>query len=175
MVILLFKIFNEKHQENKTIQEIYDEKVTSKVSCHSIKCPCCGSYNIIKKGSYARNLLIFGKIEILRIHRIKCEDCGRTHAIFSVEIIPYCYIDAISALKFLRNEKVDIGNELILAEFLRNMKKRRTYLLRQYLNEFGICIENDSLEEIDSVILKAEKKLFLQIHRGNVYEINVST
>lgn len=175
MVILLIEIFNNKSSKAKSVQTIYDEKISSKILSHSIKCPCCGSYHVIKKGSYSRNLLVFGKCEIIRIHRIKCEDCGKTHAVFSLEIIPYCYINADYALKFIKGENVDIDNKLILLEFLRNMRKRKSYLLKKYLYEFGLNVKNQSLEEIDEAILKAENKLFMQIHRGKVFKISLST
>lgn len=58
-----------------------------------IECPYCNSTNLIKHGYYTRNINYIddGVIiyEIINIQRVKCKDCGHTHALIPSFIVPY--------------------------------------------------------------------------------------
>ena len=61
----------------------------------NLECPICHSHDLIKWGYYERNVLFFSNdgttIEgsILKIQRIRCKSCGKTHALLPFGIIPY--------------------------------------------------------------------------------------
>ena len=61
----------------------------------SLTCPCCSSSNIIRWGTYERNVIYFESDNktltsfVLTIQRVRCKSCGKTHALLPFGIIPY--------------------------------------------------------------------------------------
>lgn len=60
-----------------------------------LECPNCHSHNLIKWGYYERNVIFFSddrttiESNILKIQRVMCNGCGKTHALLPFGIIPY--------------------------------------------------------------------------------------
>jgi len=74
----------------------------------SLECPCCHSKEYIKWGFYERGVTYFknGVIvsEVIRIQRIKCQSCEKTHALFPFGITPYKQLTDEVLLSILTNE-----------------------------------------------------------------------
>lgn len=88
MIILSSKKSNTNFKE--TIQ-IYLNTVNF---CH-LECPNCHSHDLIRWGYYERNAIFFSSDEItiesttLKIQRVRCKSCRKTHALLPFGIIPY--------------------------------------------------------------------------------------
>lgn len=88
MIILYFKKSNTNFK--KQIQ-IY----LNTVNFGHLECPNCHSHDLIRWGSYERNVIFFSNFNkslesnILKIHRVRCKSCGKTHALLPFGIIPY--------------------------------------------------------------------------------------
>ena len=54
-----------------------------------IECPNCRSDKLIRYGTYERNVGIMGNYRKIKIKRVKCKECGKTHALIPSFIIPY--------------------------------------------------------------------------------------
>lgn len=60
-----------------------------------LQCPHCHSSNVIRWGSYERNVIFFSEnqyclqSQLLTVQRIKCKSCNKTHALLPKGIIPY--------------------------------------------------------------------------------------
>ena len=54
-----------------------------------IECPCCGSDKLISYGSYERNVIVYSEYFKIKIKRVMCKGCGKTHAIIPYFLIPY--------------------------------------------------------------------------------------
>lgn len=76
-----------------------------------LECPHCHSNNIIKWGTYNRNVIFFSfdnislKSFVFSIQRVKCKSCGKTHALLPFGVIPY--------KQFTSNVIIKILNELL--------------------------------------------------------------
>lgn len=59
----------------------------------NIKCPHCRSTNLIKYGTYDRNVIYEEdeeiKSDIIKIQRFMCKSCNTTHAILPDFLVPY--------------------------------------------------------------------------------------
>lgn len=59
----------------------------------NIKCPYCHSTNLIKYGTYDRNVIYEEdeeiKSDIIKIQRFMCKSCNTTHAILPDFLVPY--------------------------------------------------------------------------------------
>ena len=99
-------ISSAKKLENK-INEIYVKAINSidfnKVVCN--KCRSVGNYEI--KGYYHRYIIINNYKLRINILRIKCRNCGRTHAILFLDFIPYYQLSAIDSKIIIDNDFKD--------------------------------------------------------------------
>lgn len=72
-------------------QKTYDNVVNS-LQLHMLTCSCGHSGCLIHHGTYQRSVITpDGKVK-LSIVRVKCTECGRTHALLLSSIVPYSQI-----------------------------------------------------------------------------------
>lgn len=93
MIISNFSInFNSffKNSQNikKIINDIYFESVES-MNFSSIICDRCSNNSWYRHAYYEKQINIYGKMIKVRITRIICTNCGKTHAILIEPMIPY--------------------------------------------------------------------------------------
>lgn len=73
----------------KIIQSFYDRSVR-RLDLSSISCPCCSSSDWTYHAYYTRALRLHFGIKVkIRITRVICKSCGKTHAILIGDIIPF--------------------------------------------------------------------------------------
>ena len=98
---------------NSFSQKIYDDYVFD-LQIHLIKCKCghCGS--LIFYGHYTRSLKLLGLVFSLVIQRVKCNFCGRTHAIIPSLIVPYSQIPREDQQEILKLNEEGISAEPVL-------------------------------------------------------------
>lgn len=70
---------------------VYDEYV-KKILLWKVKCSCNHLDCLIRHGYYTRKLKTIHGFITLRILRVKCKCCGKTHAILPETIVPYSQI-----------------------------------------------------------------------------------
>ena len=73
---------------NHISQTIYDS-VLKDLQLHQLKCSCGHSACLTIHGYYRRHIRDEYSSSILRILRVKCSECGVTHAILPSSIVPY--------------------------------------------------------------------------------------
>ena len=79
---------------NHFSQESYDS-VMSRVPIHRLTCSACGRSGCLQyHGSYRRKVRSSQGTVVLRIQRVKCTECGRTHALLLSSLVPYSQIAA---------------------------------------------------------------------------------
>ena len=83
---------------SKKINTNFKEKIQiylNTVNFGYLECPNCHSHDFIKWGYYERNAIFFSddkltiESNILKIQKVKCKSCGKTHALLPFGIIPY--------------------------------------------------------------------------------------
>ena len=91
----------------KTIsQKIYDN-VLSSLQFHQLSCSCGHSACLFRHAYYYRSVKTpAGKIR-LRICRLKCSVCGKTHAVILSSLIPYSQITLGDQLSVIRADLTD--------------------------------------------------------------------
>lgn len=165
MILILTEIFN---KTDKNFIKIYEKNI---VNCfHKLirKCPYCHSSEIVGNGYYSRYLFYNDTINYVDIYRVKCKNCGKSHALFTLDLIPWFICNAKAAHEFLVKNKIISKNELLNEEIKLNIKKRIKLLRIKYTKILNLNL-NDSLESINRKIIYYEQSSFLQIHRGNIF------
>lgn len=80
-------------KECNTISQDFYDSVVNSLQFHQLSCTCGHSGCLTIHAYYSRKVkLPDGSIIRLRIIRVKCSECGRTHAILLSSIVPYSQI-----------------------------------------------------------------------------------
>lgn len=79
---------------NQFSQDFYDSVVNG-LQLHQLTCPCGHSACLKVHAYYERGIFLPDGIVILRICRVRCSECGHTHALMPSSIVPYCRISLI--------------------------------------------------------------------------------
>lgn len=148
----------------KKINEIYAEAINSidfnNVECH--KCKVTGDYEV--KGYYERYIIINTYKLKIKILRIKCKNCGRTHAILFLDFIPYYQLSSLDSEEIIGNNfEDDIYNEEII-----NSLKKRVRKFNDRIRPYGLSVFNETILSIIKMIVFKCYNSYLQIHRGIV-------
>ena len=79
---------------NQFSQDFYDSVINS-LQFHQLKCSCGHSACLSIHAYYTRRIFLPDGVHSLRICRVRCSECGRTHALLLSSLVPY---DRISLL-----------------------------------------------------------------------------
>ena len=87
MIVLILKKINCKFKKNIINYE-------NIINFGHLECPHCNSLSLIRWGFYERGVIFFSdecilESKIIKIQRVKCKACGKTHALLPFGIIPY--------------------------------------------------------------------------------------
>lgn len=139
-----------------------------------IECPCCGSDKLILYGSYERNVIIYNECSRIKIKRVKCKNCGRTHALIPYFLVPYfqhekTFIYRVCEEKILKEigvcklaSEVEISRQ-VLYQWKNRFLKHLVYLLttiKSPLKESIKYLLNESLK--DNLYERVNKMYFLK-------------
>ena len=116
---------------------------------HRLTCPCGCKGMLIKHGYYTRSFKTAGKLIDIKILRVRCSSCFKTHSLLPSWIIPYSrtlLIDHLRIIKAYLNKtsfhRVMIDNLLIdesnIAYILKKYKKH----WHERLQAFSISFNN---------------------------------
>ena len=127
---------------------------------------------MVRHGYYSRRLKTSHGTIVLRILRVKCKECGRTHAILPELVVPYSQIPAdlqqimllyplgSRELETLMQSNCDITESNVLAvrsRYRRNWKER--------LLSMGMTLQVDIADLIQRSFFVFHRQ-FMQIRRG---------
>lgn len=84
------------YEKSNTILKKTIQNYLNTVNFGVLECPNCHSNDIIKWGYYERGVLFFSNTEqyaveydYIKVQRVRCKSCGKTHALLPIGIIPY--------------------------------------------------------------------------------------
>lgn len=161
-----------KTEKNKRIsQEEYDEEI-KKLPIHQLRCPFCGhAGTMIKYGRYTRWVKVAGEMVQLRIQRVRCKECGATHAVVLTYIVPYQWERLEEQIEILQhwlrgedNKEVMERNNLIDENTVEAVIRRYRQHWQARLESAKLSVEME-LEELVSGCFAQYGRQFLQIRR----------
>lgn len=83
-------------------QKSYDNAIHS-IQIHQVSCPHCNHYNLIQHGIYERGILTDEEKIQLKVSRVKCQFCSKTHALLPVQLVPYQQIPLETQLDVIKD------------------------------------------------------------------------
>ncbi len=152
-------------------QGIYGN-ATANLPLYRMRCSCGHAGCLVRHGYYSRHLKTLLGTIVLRILRVKCRECGRTHAILPELVVPYSQIPAdvqqlmllyplgSPELEALMHANSDISESNVLAvrsRYRRNWKERLLAMGMEVLDGIADLIQRS---------FSAFHRQFMQIHCG---------
>lgn len=156
---------------NRISQSFYDS-VVNHLQFHQLTCSCGHSACLSIHGYYKRSVKFCGESVHLRICRVRCSECGATHALLLSSIVPYSRIllsdqqtvchawesDADPTSICDSNPAIDENN---VKAILRNYRKH----WREKLKSLRISL--NPLPSLISDCFSYYSAAFMQVHRGH--------
>ena len=146
-------------------QKNYNEFVKN-INLNKLTCSCGMSGQLVKHAYYNRRVKNFDGIIELKILRVKCKCCNKTHAVFPKCIVPYSQIlleDHLSIIKAYNShssfEPIMLANEFI-------DESNISYIIKQYLKHWKELITSFKISldlSISKQCLDYFKRQFMQI------------
>lgn len=149
-------------------QESYN-KFLKDINIYELPCSCDIKGHFIKYGHYNRNIKIAGKSITLRIQRLLCKSCGKTHALLPKDLVPYSQISVhdhifiIEAYLSLNSyEDIMINNEFINENTISYIINKFRCVWHQALLSLDLSVKS-KLDLVVSRCLIHFKRQFMQI------------
>lgn len=156
---------------NRLTQKTYNKYIYS-LDFSTCSCMCSSTGRFDMHGYYYRSIKNpDGKIK-LRILRIKCESCGKTHAVLHPSIVPYSQVVLIDTLDIVSNYLNNESNNSVLNQNpeitesdVRNTIKKFKKHWKERIKSLTInpMLDFFKLNNFLELISKAFKIAFMQI------------
>ena len=115
------------------------EKIIQSLNFNELSCPKCNSKGLRAHASYSRYVDIFKRSHKVTIQRLRCPECGSTHAVLVEDMIPYSIasynliVEVIADKDFLESSHASYLKEKYLAypfdyDSFCEMNTRKNYL-----------------------------------------------
>ena len=159
-------VFNEKI--NTISQEIYDRIINS-IHLYSVTCTCGHSGCLTRHAYYSRSIRFRSVLVTLKLLRVKCSRCGRTHAILLSCIIPYSQIPLEDQIKIVLD--YESGSDVMsVLETNYLVDPREVYdTVSKYRRFWRQCLLSEKISDFKNIVCDCFNLFqlqFMQIHRG---------
>lgn len=74
------------------VSQVFYDSLIARIQFHQLSCSCGHSGCLTIHGYYSRNLKQAERLLSLRICRVKCSCCGKTHALIPSFLVPYSQV-----------------------------------------------------------------------------------
>lgn len=178
MIIVLKEIFKRLSKENKNndeyqsnVQRVYNEEI-DKTNYNHVKCDKCQQVgNFIIHSYYTRSIRFGGITMKIRLIRVICKGCKRTHAIMFSDFIPYSRINTEEGHKILKSTSTDQIDPNISYETIINVIHRYRCRYKELFLIYNLSFIKHSIIDITRKLIDEVKLTYLQIHRGRVLSL----
>lgn len=151
---------------NHLTQEIYDTLIEL-IILSALKCPC-GNVGFHGHGTYVRCVKLSAIVLHLTIRRVRCPECGKTHALIPDCLIPWSQIPLETTILLIRAENQTEINQIkdeqvnITDEDVHNVRIRFRKFWKERMISYGIEYDPSLTDTCVSLF----GKQFMQIRSG---------
>ena len=156
---------------NDLTQEIYD-KILDFLPLYQIRCVCGQAGHLVRHAYYNRKVKRRKETVDLCVLRVKCQSCGRTHAILTDQIVPYEQVAVdlqqemiLFSLWSPEIQKMLEENQDITESDVATVKRRFKKHWKERLSAMGKEI-TDSISDLIRAAFSTFHRQFMQIRSG---------
>lgn len=157
-------------EESNPLTPNFYNNVIANLQFHKLRCSCGHAGCLSVHGYYYRHIKTSSVRLRFRICRVKCEVCGKTHALLLSSFVPYSQISLKDHVEIIQAFEADSPTATLLNSNDSVDESNFRYIIRQYLKYWKqkLISERIDLQPISSLILKCFKfysRQFMQIRR----------
>ena len=176
MILLKLPKVNRKIQTFKFRSELYNlnkinivkreiKRYEEECNYGYIECPCCGSDKLISYGGYERNVIVYNTYTKVKIKRVMCKECGKTHSLIPYFLTPYYQYEKTFIYRVCIEK---ILKEVGICELALSVKISRQ-VLYQWMKVFVIHIRY-LLTTLSKTLKESLKYLINESLSNDIYE-----
>lgn len=165
-----------KHQIVKEwTQEIYDSLIQL-IVISAIRCPC-GHVGFHLHGTYERKVKLALSVLALVVQRIRCPECGKTHALLPYDLIPWSRVPLKTIIRIVKAKNAEeiralLDEELELKEEdVKNARYKFRKFWRERILSYGIAYDSTLTDQCLSIF----NLQFMQNRRGQIIKYVLPT
>lgn len=132
-------------------QNFYDNTVNS-VALEKLHCSCGRSGCLVRHAYYIRKIKIKSRVIRIRILRLICKYCGRTHAVLLSEMVPYSQITLQDQKDLIIASEKHISYADILQRNLCIDENNAAYVIRSFRAHWKMRLSRAGIKMDDHLI-----------------------
>lgn len=161
MITIIFKDCNSFSQNSYNL-------AVDDLQLHMVQCTCGRSGCLIRYGHYRRHVKLMSDLLCLIVQRVRCKECGTSHALIPSILVPYSQIPLEDQQEILRYAENGLSPEPVMDRNLLVDENHVKYIIRQFRKHWKQRIFSLGLSLNDQLTLPslaAFSRQFMQVHR----------
>lgn len=162
MITVIAKNFNIFHKKISNFQNEYDLFINS-IDLSSLHCSCHHTHCLSIHAYYTRTIRSASGKVVIRVLRVKCSHCNRTHAIMPSCIVPYSQILLTQLISIVHSSIKSLDTLAILYSLedahIRYINKQYQHFWKQRIYN----LKSFSAYQLSTYCFQTFKKQFMQI------------
>lgn len=156
-------------QENNPLTQNFYNNLINNLQFHSLTCTCGHSACLSIHGYYSRSLKTPEGKSTLRICRVICSCCHRTHALLPSSVVPYSQVSMTEHVEIISCHENGTGIETLMNHNPSIDESNCRYIIRCFLKHWKQRLLSEKISISDTTTLicscfSAFAKQFMQIH-----------
>ncbi len=119
-------------RKSKFFSQISYNKMINDLPFHKLTCTCSQKGSLIKHAYYTRSVKIYSELCKLKILRVICKCCNKTHAVLPDCIVPYSRVPLKDFVAIILAYQQRIPFEHIMIENLLIDENNIRYIIKQF-------------------------------------------
>lgn len=152
---------------NDFSQDFYDRAVSG-IQLHMVECTCGRKGCLIRYGHYKRYVKFMSDMVLISVQRVRCTECGSTHALLPSLLVPYSQIPLKDQQEILDNAGRGRVPHSVMERNLLIDENNIKHIIRQFKKHWEqrlLSIGCSLLDPLTVPCLHAFSRQFMQIHR----------
>lgn len=138
---------------NTLTQKTYNQLIAD-LQFHRLTCTCGHSGSLSVHGYYLRSVKVpEGKIR-LRICRVICSCCGRTHALLPSAIVPYSQIPLLEQVEIVSAYETSDSPEAVMSRNPSIDESNCAYVIHQYYRHWKQRLLSERIDVCDIFLVR---------------------
>lgn len=156
-------------QESNPLTQNFYNNLINNLQFHSLTCTCGHSACLSIHGYYSRSLKTPEGKSTLRICRVICSCCHRTHALLPSSVVPYSQVSMTEHVEIISCHENGTGMETLMNHNPSIDESNCRYIIRCFLKHWKQRLLSEKISTSDTTTLicscfSAFAKQFMQIH-----------
>lgn len=153
---------------DKPISQKYYDFLINQLQIHQLKCSCGIAGCLTIHGYYKRYVKGADTPVLLRVLRLRCSYCGKTHAILLSTMVPYVQHTLEVHVGVIENAESGASPDAVLEKYPSLDESSYRYIIRKYISRWKQRLESAAIEmqytfELVRQCFRHYSKQFMQI------------